>query len=96
MDDALENGTLATAIEVMNGYVRVNDVVCYPTRQGSSTEMRIARVTGIEQAKRYSWDDETVPVLKVRVMQTTDYVFGEFKPYDTTIRVIDRVVKLNG
>ena len=98
--------TFTDSVEVVNGYVRVGDTVAYPVRWGSTMDMKLARVKSVERIAKYAWekDDPTadlITVLKVRVFGGSDFNWQGNKPdeecqYDTTIRVLDRVVKLNG
>jgi hypothetical protein len=81
--------------QVMNGKVGVGDTIAYATRQGSSLDMRIAVVLDIALVENPRWyvaDKPVVPVLKVRVTQTSESFMAV--PYETKITVLDRVVKL--
>ena len=87
-------------VEVLNGYVEVGDYIAYPSRNGSSLEVRIAEVTAITKVK-HPWYSELVPALTVRVIRRSEDAINAragipyvFTPYLTTIRELARVVRL--
>jgi hypothetical protein len=77
--------------DVLNGSVSAGDRVVYAVKDSTRAHMRIAEVMEVLQVKRYSWDKETRPALKVRVVQTSGY---EAVPYEAIVRELGRVVKI--
>lgn len=83
----------ATEAKVLNGSVRVGDRIAYANRSGSWMTMQIARVTEITE-RDHAWQDRKVPILKVAVEQSSNWNEGHPHPYNTTVGVLKRVVKL--
>lgn len=78
------------AVSVLNGEVKAGDRVAYATRSGSWMTMNIALVAEVAEREPV-YDDRKIPVLKVRVEQSSDsFVPDRIRTLDQ----LDRVVKL--
>jgi len=77
--------------KVLNGEVQAGDRVAYATRSGSWMTMNIGQVTEVGERVFGYWTDRKVPILKVKVDQSSDsFVSGRVRTLDQ----LDRVVKL--
>lgn len=82
--------TAVSAVKVMNGEVAIGDTIAYAVRQGSSLDMNIATVLAVT-VRQKTYSKATVPILRVQVIETTSW---RKPPYETTVGVLSRVVKL--
>jgi hypothetical protein len=76
-----QEGTVHSALKVLNGYVQIGDKIAYATRSGSYMTMNIGTVTEVR---------DKAGKIKVRVDQSSDGFYTKI----VTLEILGRVVKL--